>query len=104
MDSDCASRNQICQLGRCIRNIIILITMLNSCSNFYAYFLLYKFHAFQFILKVAGEVMNVVVKAKNVMRVKVIVTPILNVLVIWCVAITIVLTSIQMPIVMPIAA
>ena len=81
MDSDCASRNQICQLGRCIRNIIItLIRILNSCCNFYlVYFLFYKFYEFQFILKVAGEVMNVVVKAKNAMRVKVIVTPMTNV-------------------------
>ena len=81
MDSDCAARNQICQLGRCIRNnIIIFIIIPISYSNLtLSYFHLFEFHIFQFILKVAGEVMTVVVKAKNAMKVKVIVTPMTNV-------------------------
>ena len=47
--------------------------------TYFVRFLLYKFNRFQFILKVAGEVMNAVVRAKNAMRVKVIATPMTNV-------------------------
>ena len=60
--------------------LLLLLEYLIHAAIFYlVYFLFYKFYEFHIILKVAGEVMNVVVKAKNAMRVKVIVTPMTNV-------------------------
>ena len=75
--------------GLCIKKPNMPAWTLHTYYHYYCYntdlmlhfirFLLYTFNTFQFILKVAGEVMNVVVRAKNAMRVKVIVIAMTNV-------------------------